>query len=848
MSFQVPDDSSPPSTPDKSHSFLSDVSTTPAGPPPSAANSFTPQGPPPSTVFGSSQLGSRSKNSPDALFTRSGNMNPNDSIFGSSIGSFNSPARSENVPPKRFGMPKPAFGMSNGRRFGESPRFGKGTSFISQRSENIEEDVHEGETEQEADDMHAENTYGESTNRLSFLDSDYGDSLPPRPTAALGHHEPMFSSPGASAKRPKLDDRRANQSPLRRVKLSTKKDSPMKSIVKNLASRSTPAAVEEPSEMIVQTEDEICRMYDDYGQAEEGDIDLNVTLSEAANNLAAAWKSGTKQTASRHYGTEAAIGPGEHAPNVVKAAFLGSLMLQLHHPPARDNLSSSTGHVAPQSLILARSRTYSPMPMPKVLLDWLDTNYIPQSVNLHALKEIEPNPTASSHFWEIINGGILRGRFLEVADALRSADFNYARSALEDGLPQPGYRGTQLQNIQRCINKLLQVVESCPGSQRGNWDVRGAEWSMYRKRVVTAAADLEEFAEGEDQPVDIPASGNRFQAVNFGLSKTFDQQNVSFAQSARMAESRVPWAIYQNVKSLYRIILGDVEAITSHAQDWVEATIGLTVWWDGEDDGDGPRQVDGFGASIASNKRSYMSKSAAMPTDGDDQRDAYLSRIQLAYSSTTSDAPDTGFRVNPLSSLEVGLASVFEGNTEGVVELLQTWSLCIASAVAEVSSAGGWFDFTEGKMPGFNEDDLMVLSYGQNASLPGSRISKDDVLCAYASGLSGRPSIDNYPGGRSGWEVALGILSRLDDADRMKASVSNLLDKLPLDTSAQMDKVVLLCGELGLEDEGRRVAEVCSRHILFDLCLITDSSAIWRRHRVQVRELWACASVLCSSA
>lgn len=711
----------------------------------------------------------------------------------------------------------------------------------------MEEDAHEVETasEEEADDdMGAENTNGEPSNRLSFFESDLGDSFPARPTAALGHREPVFSSP-ASSKRPRLDDRRANRSPLRRVRLSPKKDSPMASIVKNITSRSTLADVHDPNEMIIQTEDEICRMYDEYGQMEERYIDLNVTLSETAKNLAAIWKSCAQGAGtSRSYDTEATIGPGDRAPNVAKAAFLGSLMLQLHHPPVKDSMSGSMGHAAPHSLVHGRAKIYSPTPMPKVLLDWLETSHVPQSADLRALKELEPNPTASSNFWEIINRGVLRGRFSDVAKILRYADFNYARSALEDGLPQAGYRGTQLQNIQRCVNKLLQILELCPGYQHGNWDVRDAEWSMYRKRIVTAVADLEEFAEGEDQPIDIPAGGNRFQAVNFGLGSAPGLQKLSFTQSARMAESRVPWAIYQNVKSVYRIILGDVVAITSRAQDWVEATIGLTVWWDGEDDREVSGQNDGSGASTAGDKGFRMSRSQTARATSDDPS-AYLARIGLAYRNVTSDTPIGGFSVNSLSGIEVGLASVFEGNVEGVVGLLQTWSLCVASAVAEVASAGGWFDSTEEKMPGFNENDLMVLSYGQNGNTPDRRIHKDDVLSAYAFHLSERPSIDNQPGGRSGWEVALGILSRLDDAGRMKKSVSELLGKLPLDTSAQMDKVVLLCGELGLEEEGRRVAEV-----RFPPCysILTDSSAIWRRYCVQIRELRACASVLCSGA
>lgn len=780
MSFQVPD-SSPPSTPNKSHSFLSNVSTTPSGAPPSKANSFTPLGPPPSTVFGSSQLGSRNLNSPDSLFTKSGHMK-NDSIFGSSFAS--SAAPQFNNPPKSFAQSQ----FTNGTRFGESSNFGQSVNFASSQLSEMDEE------QDGADNMETENTNMDSTNPFSFL-----DSLPPRPTAALGHRKSVFSSP-ESAKRPKLD--RPDQ-PLRR-RLLPKKDSAMASIVKNFAARSNLAPVDDPTEMIVQTEDEVCRMYDEFARAEENGGDLNTTMSETATRLTAAWKSCSRAGTSRPFGIEATIGPGNHAPNVVKAAFLGSLMLQLHHPADMDTLSNSGS----RSLVLPGTRTYSHVPMPKVLLDWLDTNHIPQSADLQALKELEPNPTASSNFWEIINSGVLRGRFSEVLEILRLADFNYARSAMEDGLPQNGYRGTQLQNIQRCVNKALQILESCPGS-RGNWDVRDAEWSMYRKRVVSAVADLKEFAEG-DEP-EIPASGNQFQAVNFGLNGNTGP-NLSFTQSARMAESRVPWAIYQNIKSIYHIILGDVGAITAHAQDWVEATVGLTVWWDGDDD---------------SQPRSTRT----------DDREDYLDRIGLAYSNATCDE-NAGFRVNSLSSLEVGLASVFEGNISGVVDLLQTWSLCVASAIAEVSTAGGWID--DGSLPGLREDDLMVLSYGGNRP---TRVNKDDVLSAYAAGLSERETIQDEHGSRGGWEVALGVLSRLDDTKRMEKSVSELLDKLPLDTSAQMDKAVLLCGELGLENEGRRVAEVGFLNYSYHY---TDCPAIWRRHRVEIGGLRSCTGVLCS--
>ena len=112
------------------------------------------------------------------------------------------------------------------------------------------------------------------------------------------------------------------------------------------------------------------------------------------------------------------------------------------------------------------------------------------------------------------------------------------------------------------------------------------------------------------------------------------------------------------------------------------------------------------------------------------------------------------------------------------------------------------------KMPGLSENDLMVLSYGQDGQNAATPIRRDDVLSAYASGLFERRSVENETGVRDGWELSLEVLSRLEDSQKMQKSVSELLEKLPLDTAEQMDKVVLLCSEIGLDNEGRRVSEV----------------------------------------
>lgn len=829
MTFQVPYDSSPPSTPDKGKSQWSNISTTPAGLPPSEGNSFTPQGHPTSNLFNTSQIESHSKQQGfgNSLFTKSGGFNTNDSIFGSSFGSeFGKPKTTKAPASKTFAASQSRFGSTNGSAFGQSMNFGQSNGFgqseMSEYNEEYEEGEEEMEPEEELEEEDAEENMDmsahEPSDRLSFLDSNFGNPLPAQ-SSALGQRKPIYTNP-TDAKRPKLDECWAQQSPVRKTKLSPKKSSAMPSILHNLASRSRPAAVDEPADMIINTEDTLGRMHDELRDIKYGHLDLDLVLSYTANKLAATWDiCADRSGIIRPYGSGSSIGPEKQAPNLVKASFLASLLLQIHHPgrasnpiATASNPAARTGH---NSMVKAMQRSVVATPLPQILLDWLNGNHASQAKDLQALRYVEPNPTASSNFWDIINSAVLRGRFAEAAEILRSADFNYARSALEDGLPQPGYRGVQLQNTQRCVNKALSILDSCPGFQDDDWDITGPDWNQYRKRVLAAVNDLEDFAEGEERDQAPQVQEDRgFQAMNFGLSN-FGQKPISFSQSARMAESRVPWSIYQSLRCLYRIILGDPATIKANSQDWVEATVGLTAWWDGEDD-DGAPGID-FRASTASNdfQRSRGSRSQIRSVDRN-MRDAYLRRLDLAFGSATNEPSDnTGFRVNTMNSVEVGLANVFEGNVQGVVELMQSWSQCVASAVTEVACLGGWFTPLENskKMPGLNDNDLMVLSYGQDAGPATRELNRVDIMRDYAFGLNDRGSIENETGTREGWEMALEVLSRLDDASATKRAVSEIVDKLPLDNVAQMDKLVMLCSDLGLEETGRKISEVCSLDI-----------------------------------
>lgn len=856
MSFEVPYESSPPETPekDRSRSLWSNLSTTPAGPPPSITGSFAQ---PTSNINGGSRINSLFRNEgsfsenqksftnndfSNSMFTKSGNINTNDSIFGSSFGSadYGSPNKPKAPSSRPVGKSSLRFGMTNGSTFGDSLNFGQSTNgFASSqmsdyneedetnRQEHLGGDNFEEEPEEDAEEEHEEDDEMEEeqeegiepldesiqdpSKKFDFLDSAFGNPFQSEPSLGT-QRKPIYTKP-SDAKRPKLDEHWAHQSPISK-NLRPKKSSALPSILHTLASRSKIPPVKETSEFILDTEDALGTLSDQLRDAGFRHIDYDAALASVSKELVDSWQEGVKDSGmDRSFVTNIGIGPGEQAPGLVKAIFLASLLLQIHHPPREVPSVTGVNPMRTAGLVKAVGRPAIPKTIPRVLLEWLSENHASQTKDLQALKYVEPNPTASTNFWDIIIASVLRGRMNDAAEVLRSADFNYARSALEDVLPQSGYRGAQLQNIQHCVNTAVQILESCPSIQSDDWDVTGHEWSQYRKRILSAVTDLEVFAEGEERDQStIPAPEPRFQAVNFGVS-TFNQgvnQNaVSFAQSARMAESRVPWSIYQSLRSIYRIILGDPSAIRSKSQDWVEATLTLTAWWDGEDDDGGLDFGEGGSDQFQDFLRSRGPKPHVRAVDRN-MRDAYRNRLAQALSHVTTDASESAdSRPNTMNSVEVGLASVFEGNVQGVLELMQTQSLCVAAATAEIASQGGWFESgaSQKSMPDLSENDLMVLSYGQpTKSSP--QLRKDDILRSYAFGLYDRPVIADENGSREGWELALEVLNRFDDPHEMKKAVSEIVDKLPLETSDQLDKLVVLCSELGLDEQGRRVSEV----------------------------------------
>lgn len=588
---------------------------------------------------------------------------------------------------------------------------------------------------------------------------------------------------------------------------SKRRDSAIPTLAKNMASRIGIANLDDPDKLILRTESIMGRLYNPEYVAEGQEPVQEAIIPTVVEDLSKLWQTFVHRSVDGlHMQGDyiIGIGPDENAPGLPKASFLATLLLQLHHPPPAKGKQASALPLLNQSMNFIEPQQHpvvplNPTALPKVLLDWLQDNYCPYTVATKNLIAYQPNPTAHVNYWDLVLSLTLRGQLSAVLNLLKISDFKRAWTAREDERGQDGYHGTQLGNIERVINRAILLLESCPALQDGDWNVTGSAWHMFRKRVEHASDYLANFAEGRDR--DLDPLDPAFEASNFGIKNP----SMKLSQSSRQAESKVPWSIYQNLKAIYGIFLGGVTEIISCAQNWVEVTTGLTIWWDGDDDDD--EFVMGSSAMSRRALRHSVSRGARLVDIN--HTAAYLRRLASAFEQATDTSDETMFQINPINVVEVGLASLCEGNVEQVLAFLRGWSLPISSAVVQIASLGGWYNPSAGgaMMAGFNESDLMVLSsYDQRDEV----LTRDGILVEYGEALFDKDDLQDpeEQNVKEGWELALAVLIRLDDTIRANNIVGVLLSRIPLRSDQRVDKIIDICQEFGMQREAEGISEV----------------------------------------
>ncbi len=587
-------------------------------------------------------------------------------------------------------------------------------------------------------------------------------------------------------------------------KSRSKDDSAVPTIAKNMASQLGIAKLTDPDGLILRTESIMGRLYAPENTAEGQEQVDEANIAKAVQDLISFWHTFPDCHVDGADPDYFARLSSENASGLQKASFLAMLLLQLHHPPPVKGKQSFALPHQNKSSHLTDSSQYSSgslnsTALPKVLIDWMHDNHNSYALVTKKVLTYQPNPTAYVNYWEALLSLTLRGQLSEVIRILKLSDYKHARTASDEGRGESGYHPMQLDNIERVISRAVQLLEHCPALQDGNWNVAGSEWRIFRKYVEQASIDLTNFAEGRDRDID-PLEEN-FEASNFGIKNPSKRRS----QLSREAESLVPWSIYENLKSLYGIMLGGATEITTSANDWIETTIGLTIWWDGDDDDDD----FAMGNSTRSRRSLRHSISRGARLVDINNTAAYLRRLASSFEQATGEYDKEMFTINPLEPVEVGLACVFEGNIEGVLGFLRAWSLPIASAVIEIASLGGWYTSAAGSgmMAGFNESDLMVLSIN---GPPDQGLTRDSVLIEYGEALFDKENLEDSEEQefKEGWELSLAVLIRLDDTIKANSIVGDLLNRIPLRTDQRVDRILDICQELGMEREAEGIAEV----------------------------------------
>lgn len=514
-------------------------------------------------------------------------------------------------------------------------------------------------------------------------------------------------------------------------------------------------------------------------------------LPNAVQELILVWLADQDRRVFGEYG----IGPGESASALSKAAYVSSLLFTIHHPPRRNQSRLRIG----QGDLDRDSK-----PLTEALLDWLREYHFPSLQDYEDILTHHPNCAAHDRFWDVVFTAIVRGELGMAVQLLEDADFAQAVTASHDGALNSGLHGRQLGNVQKIIRRAVQVLQSCPGFVSGDWSIHNSDWTIFRKRVNQALADLDTYTEGVDKV--LISSQSQFSK----LSSIANEDNLSMTRSPQV-ESKVPWTIYQNIGCLYRQLLGAKSEILAASGDWLEALIGMTVWCQ-------YHEKDGGKTEFLSSRRTNRSFRNEHSIDGPSQtgyRQSLRRSICELLDENRDATEDPEMQINPADPVEIGLACACAGDQEGLLALLRGWSATISTAVVEVADAGRWLSAyvsaSDGLFDGFSDDDLLVLSYAKEQS---SAVKKDEILLEYSRlvQLRNRYFDDANKRDLGAWQLAIRVTARMDNRGAAAARIEEILDQERCTSSSQVNEAVSLLDRIGFSDLSQGISLVsCSQ-------------------------------------
>lgn len=555
-------------------------------------------------------------------------------------------------------------------------------------------------------------------------------------------------------------------------------------IAKGIAASQGPAKLREPDSLIVGTE----RVLDQLFKQDYTGTRSDAILDDAAQDLQNVWDEHARLTDDEV--TTDTFGPHDDRNVIGKANFIAGLLLRLHHPAAFE-VPQEEAHLSRSLRSLRAGEQRRLVYMPKILFEWLNEHHDPAGDMLSSVLNHKEGYALAADFWDCVYSCLFRGRFVEAIQILEGANFPAAEQ----------YSDRENENILSVVEQTCAFIANCPVLKDDDWDMKGPAWRSFRRQAEEGLVALRDYVEG-----DMPGSDDLA-----AFHKSGRGNRMTLSTASRRAELEVPYEIYEPLQEVYKLLMGNMEDLGKSAFDWLEATMGLTAWWDGED-GPAPR------GSLARSRQSVNRMQHSRPADVTPAL-AYRQKLAatLAQVLEEGELKETFDASDPL---HIAIASILQSDIESALTIVKGWSITLTAATAELANAAGWLpDSRPGSrdpMRGLDQSDLMVLSYGDE-SVNNRTSIKDEILVEYADLLASKPQIQTSLQGLSleGWQLALSILARVDDVQAVDAKANAILDKIPLDSSERVDALLDLCADLSFTTYGTKIAEVCVIHIFY---------------------------------
>lgn len=459
------------------------------------------------------------------------------------------------------------------------------------------------------------------------------------------------------------------------------------------------------------------------------------------------------------------IGPPPNASPLEKAQYISSLLLALNHRNVKESMHRPMAARGGRGSI---SRLDRPPSTARILLDWLNQYHDIWMAQTIGLSNLDIGYSAHPEFWDILNSAALRGKFDLFVKLLQGANFAVS---MQTGSTSPSnYSHGELGLIDDVIDETVRLFDNCPAVMSDNWEIQGDEWIFFRHQI-------------------------------HNLNKKI---RVLSLHGIDKGATLLPKDFGEGLSNILNALECFPDEVQCQSNDWLEATVLLAVWWNGESETDFrpaasvSRRQAGPGPGERTHVRSGSFNSS---------RAIQLRLIHaFAFCCDVHDFP-TDQPFNPTDPIHVAVSCALVGEVESAIKVVRTFSLLLASALTELGIKSGWLadpkSGAQAMLNNFSPQDLAVLNYNNDQEGLTRPSFHDELLQELGTQLFERPSIEHV----DGWQVGLQVMSRLTDQNLAADQIGKMLDQVDTTGPGRLDGLLAVCNRLGRVEYGRRVAE-----------------------------------------